>query len=759
MSGVIEVKARVAKRLYYSQDSMFGVFSFYPIETSEEIKINPIYGNFVVSGNCPAFIEDKEYEFTMKPKWNKKYGDGYEFVNVKQLKLDTVEAQQDYLRQLVTEKDAKVLIDAYPNIMIVDYIKEDKIDVNKLKGIKEARLRKIKDRLVQYETISVALVELKDLGISLNSLQRLINHFGSQEMLIQKVKESIYSLCEVDMFAFKTVDKYAMKRGDDPKSPYRVKACFEHVIKENGNDGHTWILVDDLIVKSEELLKVDTQIIIDILKDIRNDKQSQFYIDDEKISLKIYYHYEKEIKRHLDRLMKTFKSPNSTKNISAIEDELGITFTDEQKEAIKLSQQNGVFILNGKAGTGKTTTVKGIVESTPLMFYRACALSGKAAKVLDSKGINASTIHRLLGVGKDGRFYYGEEEMLPHDRIILDESSMVNTYLVYSLLKAIPDGSQIIFVGDNGQLPPIGLGSVFDDLLNNDTYPKLELTKVHRQAEKSGILSSANLIRDGHKINGRYDYSQQKLGELQDMTLIPLKSREYIFDYVIEIAKGYANKFGKDSYFDFQVLTPLKKRGDNSVEKLNIALQKVFNDSNDYSIKRGIYEYKKNDKIIHIGNNYEANAYKDFETYMQYEWYEPEELEEMDFEDDLPFRNVSVFNGTMGRIVHINPDKKEVLIQFEDIDGLVCYGQQELNNIELAYAITVHRSQGMGIKHVLFILDYVAYKMLVRELVYTGITRASEQMVLLCENGALHKAIENVGTTRNTFLKELLRGD
>lgn len=758
MSNVIEVKARVAKKLYYDQDSMFGVFSFYPIETSEEIKLHPIYDNFVVSGNCPAFIEGKEYEFTIEPSWNKKYGDGYKFVNVKQLKLDTVEAQQDYLRQLVTEKDAKTLIDAYPNVMIVDHIKEDKIDVNKLKGIKEARLRKIKDRLVQFETISVALVELKDLGVSLNSLQRLINHFGSQEMLIQKVKENIYSLCEVDMFAFKTVDKYAMKRGDNPESPYRIKACFEHVIKENGNDGHTWISIEDLIIKSEELLKIDTQTIIDTLKDIKNDKRSQFYIDDTKISLKTYYHYEKEIKRHLDRLMKTFQPPEETKSIQEIEEELEIEFTDEQKEAIKLSQQNGVFILNGKAGTGKTTTVKGIVESTPSMFYRACALSGKAAKVLDSKGINASTIHRLLGVGKDGKFYYGEEETLPYNRIILDESSMVNSYLFYSLLKAIPDGSQIIIVGDNGQLAPVGIASVFDDLLNTNTYPKVELTKVHRQAEKSGILLSANLIRDGNKINGRYDYSQQTLGELQDMVLIPLKSREHIFDYVMEIAKGYMDKFGKDSINDFQVLTPLKKRGDNSVERLNNALQDVFNQSDGYSIKQGSYVYKENDKIIHNGNNYEAFAYKDLDTYKQYEWFESEELEEMDFKDDLPFRNVSVFNGTMGKIVHINFEKKEVLIQFEDIDGLVCYSQQELNKIELAYAITVHRSQGMGIKHVLFVLDYSAYTLLNKELVYTGVTRASERLVLLCENGALHKAIEtNSGNTRNTFLKELLR--
>lgn len=760
MDNYIEVKARVSKQLFYNQNNMYGGYSFYPIKTSEEIKLHNIYGNFVVTGNCPLLIEGKEYEFTMKTTWSKKYGNGYQFIAVKQLALDTVPAQQEYLRQLISEKDANTIINAYPNVMIVDYIKEGKVDISNLKGIKTKKLNKIKERLTQFETMSVALVELKDLGITLNSLQRLINHFGSQEMLIHKIKENVYTLCEVELFGFKKVDEYAMNRGDDPNSSFRIKACFEHIIKENGNDGHTWILIDDLIKKSEELLKIDTQRTIDILKELKNEEHTKFYIDDEKISLQLYYHYEKEIKRHLDRLTKTFQSFEEIKDINTVEEELEITFTDEQKEAIRLSQKNGVFVLNGKAGTGKTTTVRGIIETTPKVDYKACALSGKASKVLDSKGIIASTIHRLLGIGNDGKFLHNENNLLPYDRVILDEASMVNTYLFYSLLKAIPDGSQIVIVGDNSQLPSIGLGAVFDDLLNTNVYPRKELTKVHRQAEKSGILSSANLIRDGYKINGRYDYSQQILGELQDMVLIPLKSREHMFDYVIDIAKGYVEKYGEKSFTDFQILTPLKQRGDTSVKKLNVALQEVYNDLDKQYIERGGYQYRQNDKVIHNGNNYNAYAYKDLDTYKKYSWYEPEELLEDDFEDDVPIENVSVFNGTMGRILYINFDKKEVLIQFEDTDGLVLYNQQELNKIELAYAITVHRSQGMGIKNVLFVLDYSAYTLLSKQLIYTGITRASERLVLLCENGALHKAIEtDLGSTRNTFLKEMLRGN
>src|SRR5690606_19210106 len=237
MNDIIDVKGVVAREMFpYNQDTMFGGYAFRLVWSSMDIKINKTWNTFVVTGNCPQLLEGKEYEFTMTPTKHKRYGDGYGFVEVKERKLNSVEEQQEYLRQIISSRDAETLIQAYPKEMIVDFIKEDKVDVSQLKGIKETKLHKIKDKLSMYENLQLALVELKDLGISMTSLQKLVSHFGSQEVLIDKIKENIYILTKVDMFGFTKVDEYAMKRGDDPESRFRILACFEHIVKEEGSD-------------------------------------------------------------------------------------------------------------------------------------------------------------------------------------------------------------------------------------------------------------------------------------------------------------------------------------------------------------------------------------------------------------------------------------------------------------------------------------------------------------------------------------------
>lgn len=754
MGNIIKVKAKVGKQLFYNQDTMFGGYSFYLKEDNPQITLDKKWGNFVVTGNCPQLIEGKEYEFTIIPTKHKKYGDGYSFVDVKERKLTTVEDQQEYLRQVISNKDAQTLIEAYPDVLIIDFIKENKIDVQRLNGIKEAKLKKIKNKLTMYENLQIALVELKDLGISMHALQKLVRHFGTQDMLIEKIKDNIYVLTEVEMFGFKTVDDYAMKRGDNPESPFRIKACFEHIVTKEGNDGHSWVSIENLISEAENLLKIDTIHIVNIINQLK-EKPGKFYIQDDKFTLRKYFNYENSIKFHLDRLSKSYRKKPRTIDFEKIEKDLGIEYTDEQKEAIKMAHENGVMVINGKGGTGKTTVLRGIIESFfEDEHYITCALSGKAANVLNSKGLRSSTIHRMLGVSNTGQFMYNEEEKLPYDVVIIDESSMVNSYLFSCILKAIPDGGKVILVGDNAQLPPIGLASVFDDLLQTQHFPSKELTVVHRQAQKSGILTCANLIRDGKKINGRYDFSTQTYGELKDMVMYPVKNREDIFKNILTVAKHYYEKYGDSWLNDFQIITAVKQKGENSVKNLNKELQKIFNDISKDKLERNGYQYMEGDKVIHSGNNYNAILFPDLDSYLEYRTYDIEELLE---EDEVGVRGESVFNGTIGKIVYLDKEKKEVLIQFEDIDGLIVYDQQDLSMIELGYAITIHRSQGIGIKNVLVTFDYVAYKMLSKQLVYTAFTRASEKLVVICENGALHKAIEtDQGSTRRTFLKKML---
>ncbi|MCA1025702.1 ATP-dependent RecD-like DNA helicase [Cytobacillus kochii] len=760
MTGLINVTAQVSRELFYNQEDMYGVFAFRLIKGSEFINIDR--NNFVVSGNCHSLVEGKEYNFTIKPSWSKKYGDGYEFVEFEKQKLNTVEDQREYLRQILPPSEVNSLIAAYPNEKLVDLIKEGNIDINLLNGIKEAKLEKITSRVLMYENLQLALIELKGLGITMTALQRLVSHFGSEALLIDKIKENIYVLTEVDLFGFLKVDEYAMKRGDSLVSSYRIKACFEHILKEVEKDGHSWIELEDAIRRAEELLKIDTELIVDFINKLK-DKPGKFHLDLNRFALKKNFYYENEIKKKLDILLKSYQPSKDLINIELIEKENKITYTEEQRDAINLANNSGVFILNGKAGTGKTTVLKGVIDAMRGFNYATCALSGKAAKVLESKGIRSMTIHRLLKIGKDGRFVYNEDNPLPYQTIIIDESSMVNSYLFYSLVMAIRKGSRLIIVGDNGQLPAIGVGAIFDDLVSTKFYPNKELTQVHRQAQKSGILTTANEIREGNKISHRYDTGTKVFGELEDMVLIPVDDREDIFSHILSIAEDYYEKYGEATFNDFQILTALKTRGVNSVKNLNIQLQGIFNDQKKDYIEKNGYQFREGDKVIQNGNFYKAMYFSDLDSYLSNNSYSPEDESlfmsmGFEFDDDEPkIETCDVFNGTMGIIRYINWDKKEVLIQFEDSEDLVLYDQQDLKMVELGYAITIHKSQGIGVKNVLATFDYVAFKMLSRQLLYTAWTRASQKLVVICENGALHKGIEvDHGSTRNTFLKYII---
>lgn len=734
MSNQIELKVNVVRKLHYNQDSMYGVYALKPFdqESSKKVKLNS-YNNFVVSGNTPELIIGNTYDIIIEPSEHPKYGKGYSFVAVKTKKPTTVEEQKAYIRAMLKETQAEAIIQKYPNEKILDLMKEDKFDYSDIKGIKEKTYKKIKDYLFKNINIQEAIVELKDLKITFKAMKKLIDHFGSPEIVVQKVKENIYNLCEVNMFGFRKVDEYALNRGDSKTNKNRIIAALKYLLNEESNNGHVWINEKQLYKKLKELLQIDLQPIentINILKE----KPKEFYFEGERVALRKYYDYELQIKNKLIHMNKK-ESKTNIENIDEIiaqmETEGGFQYTDEQKRAIKLATQHNVFILNGKAGTGKSFTVNGILNVLKDYLYCCCALSGKAAKILSNHGLVSKTIHRMLEVRSDGKFNYNSKNRLPYDIVVLDEASMVNSYLFNCVISALKDDAKIIIVGDSGQLSAIGSGAVFEDLLKANVFPQQELTIIQRQASKSGILLTANTIRDGQAINDRYDYETRTYGELRDMVLIPVQNKEYIKDMVIDICKKYKNK----DLMEFQVITGLKSKGDISVKKLNNELQAIFNDISKKSVKRGGYEYREGDKVIQVGNNYEAMG---------------------------EFSIFEVFNGTLGIIEKIEFDSYQnenhkIWIRFEGIDELICYSKSELDFIELAYAITVHRSQGSTIQHVLFVFDYGSYMLLSRQFVYTGITRASKGCVMICQNDALHHALKvNTSGERRTFLYDLL---
>ncbi|MGD6876804.1 AAA family ATPase [Bacillus infantis] len=731
----LELKVEVSKVLYYSDENMTGGFGLKPLSHHKEIfdwiEFRNKWGTFVATGMSPKLIEGKEYEIVIEPSEHKKHGKGFSIVSVKANKPESIEEQQSYIRSMLTEKQAEAILTRYPNHKILDMMKNGDFDYKSVKGLGATNYGNIKDFLIKNMDIQEAIVKLNKLGVKFKAMKKLIEQFGSAALVVQKVEENIYNLCYADGFGFKKVDKYAMARGDERSNPNRIKAAIKYILEDDSSfEGHSWISEDDLMDKMDELLMVESKHIENGIEAAKSNKE--FHFQDGKVALAKNYFYEKNIKEKLDFLIsqpvKTMVN-NSDEKVHTLEEELGVTYTTEQKNAIKLAIENNVFILNGKGGVGKSFTVKAILKALDKYSYCCCALSGKAAKILADHGLESMTIHRMLGVDKGG-FKFTHAKRLPYDIIVLDEASMVNSSLFNAILSAIKDNGKLIIVGDSGQLSAIGTASIFYDLLKAQKYPQQELTIVHRQAQKSGILSTANTIRDGHQINGRYNYEHQSLGELKDMYLLPVQDKEEIFDIVIDICKKYKGKDIKE----FQIITGLKDKGKLSVAKLNLELQNIFNKGDKPSLKRGLYEYKVGDKIIQNGNNYEAGSKGD----------------------------LSVFNGTLGIIKDIQMDNSEkkkhkVMIQFDGIDEIIEYKMSDLDKTELAYAITCHRSQGSTIQHVLFAFDYGSYTLLSREFVYTGITRSSKACVMVCENAALHHAIRTSHSDkRRTFLYDML---
>lgn len=690
---IIKANVKVGKKLYYN--NTYGVFSFKLNESDKPINIDEKWNTFVANGTVPELIEGNTYDIEIEPSWNKKYGDGYSIVSVASKRPSTIKDQQEYVKMVVTDKQYKALINKYPDEPLLDMFENDEIDYSDIKGISKKTYDKIKDNLFnQMETTDLAS-KLRDLDVTFNSADKLLKHFGNADIVLQIVKDNIYRLCEVNGFGYKKIDEYAMRRGDDPKGIGRITAATNYLLEQDAQKGHSWMYKSDMIDLLHELLKLDLDFIEEFIFGLTN-KENNLYIDDKKIAPYNNYKYELKIK---EKLFKMINSPCKTsgvefeKIIAELEKRNGFEYADEQREAIKKAVDNNVMVINGKAGSGKTTILKGVVNSLRDYSYHSACLSGKGAKVLSTNGLTSSTIHRMLGRNeKTGGFKHNEDDRLPYDIIILDETSMVNIYLIYSIVIALKDDAKIIFVGDSGQLPSIGVGSVFDDLLKSSDVPRQELTKIHRQAQKSGILTVANTIRTGKQINNLYEYDIKVFGELKDMVLMPVQDKSHIQNIILSICE----KYKENDLFEFQVLTSMRERGELSVKTLNNLLQPIINPNRTEGIKSGWYEYKVGDKIIQNGNNYEANVEVDeFNELLNdsfgYE-YEEDDHELVD-EVDIS-KTVEVYNGTMGKIIRIEQDEKKnykIYIKFEDIDEIVVYERSDLQQIDLAYAITVHK--------------------------------------------------------------------
>lgn len=683
----------------------------------------------VLSGKMQELHIGGEYSIKCTHKFDKTYGHQYSPIAIYPLIPKSEKSQLKFLESLIPGILAKNLTAAYPNI-VEDVVKGKvtEIDTSTVKGMGQLTWIKVREKIIENYVMADILIMLAPLGVTYAMIKKLSEDEPNPALLKQTLQESPYILTRISGMGFKKVDALALKLNPDLlRTPQRLVAFVRHYFQEIGeSDGHTWV--------SEDIIKAAiSNTIPECVEHIDwlFNQSGLLHFENGKAGLKYYYNIEKNIIDYLNNKVNTttkatFTQEQIDKAIQDAEKEQGFQYSAEQVSVINTILNNTVGVITGRAGCGKTSISRAILKAYQNNHYSiiSCALSAMAAKrISEASGYAAATIHRTLGAQGINKFTYTKDNPLIADVVFIDEASMINAKLFWDLLQAIGDRTRIIISGDHKQLPPIGYGNIFSDIIDtlNNKYV-CKLSKVMRQAAMSGILSDANLIREN--VNPITEVIQPKLihGELKDMYYLFRDSRQRLFDIAV---KTFVKSVETDGIDNVVIITPRRKDCLNSAVELNKKIQDELIPTTEPSVTCQDIEYRKGAKVMQIVNNYEEN----------------------------------VFNGEIGFITDIRTEsngKKTVMVASVDFGGgkVIDYAQNEMSQLDLAYAVTVHKIQGSGIKTVIGIIDNSHYKLLDNCILYTLLTRAKKRCLLLAEPTAFNQCIRTSHNRRNTWITE-----
>jgi exodeoxyribonuclease V alpha subunit len=737
---VVEFNMIPINERYYSEDTSWGIFSF---TTKDELPhysdyFDPFMDNKTpqkmsnIVGKMQKLYLGSEYKVRATCEYNSKYS-SYQYTPVSPIvavEPKTFESQELFLKSLTNETVAKNILHEYPNVIeeVMNGELKD-LEYEKIKGLGKRTWDRLRNSIIDNYVISDIITMLQPLGVTFNMIKKLLSEEPNPALLKQQLNENPYIMTKIRGLGFKRVDDLSLKLKPDLRnSMFRLVAFVQHYLYEIGeNDGHTWVTKETLEAKVSDNVSECMGFLTQLL-----DNNSFLYQEDGKIGLLYYRNIEEKIyeilveKNNMFNEKFVFTEEEVEEGIKQCEEEQGFQYTEEQTKTIKASLGKDVAVISGKAGTGKTSISKAIfrIYKNKNFSIIAMALSAKAAqRITEATNYSASTIHRALGAKGFNDFTYNHNFPLPVDLVFVDEASMINAKLFYDLLCAINYNTRIIISGDHMQLPPIGFGNIFSDmLLRDDVLNSNQLTKPMRQAQMSGILSDANLIRDG--INP-IDTPELKIihGELQDMYYMFRESREGMQNIAINT---YLKSIENDGIDEVVIAIPRKKDCVNSAFEINKIIQEKLL-SGKQSIDKSYIKYRLGAKVMQIVNDYEKN----------------------------------VFNGEVGYITNIYKDEKnrefcDITYKSNDTEKVITYSKTELDNVDLAYAMTVHKLQGSGYKTVIGIVDNTHYSLLDNCMLYTMITRAKKRCCLLAEPSAFIKCIKtNHNSARQTWLKEI----
>jgi len=590
--------------------------------------------------------------------------------------------------------------------------------LTKVRGIGKRRLEKIKASWEVQKGIKKIMLFLQEYSINPSLAAKIYKTYEDDS--INVIKKNPFKLVD-DIWGvgFKTADTIAQKLGFAKESYYRCRSGIVYVLNQMADNGHCFAFQASLIPKAAAMLEVDQEIIANTLSKMIKD-EDLIPDDGDLVYLPPFFYAETNVANRIGKLIDSGgKSPLSLPcSIEDIGKGAGIEYDEVQVEAIRQAVESKVMVLTGCPGTGKTTVTKGIIEvlKQAKLDILLAAPTGRAAKRMsEATGVEAMTIHRLLEYSPRDGYGRNEHNPLEGGALIVDESSMIDIILMNSLIKAVPVTMRLILVGDIDQMPSVGAGNVLKDIIDSGVVPVVRLTKIFRQAQSSRIITNA------HKINeGKFPVISN--GKDTDFFFISDEDQDHAAEQIVDLVAKRLPKAYKVSPFDIQVLSPMKK-GITGTGNLNTMLQAAINSSNP-GLSRGGIEYRLGDRVMQVRNNYDKE----------------------------------VFNGDIGTIKAVDLEEETITVEFDGRE--VEYEAVDLNELVLSYAATIHKAQGSEFPIVIMPVSMSHYVMLQRNLVYTGITRAKQILVIVGTKKALAYAIRNVVITkRNSRLCARLKGE
>lgn len=706
LSGIVE-------RITYNNEE--NGFSVIKIKSRGYAELVTVVGN-LAAVNVGAAIR-------LKGDWrhDSKYGKQFSVVDYRETVPATIAGIEKYLGSGMIKGIgpvyAKRIVARFKEntLKIIEEQPDSLIDVE---GIGQRRVDMIKRAWQEQKEIKNVMLFLQSNGVSTAYAVKIYKAYGNESINI--VKTNPYRLADdIWGIGFKTADKIARQLGFNSNSFERCRSGLLYVLNELSNDGHCYALRDQLFEAAGSILELDKPLIEGTLDRMLEEK---LVIGDEgnAVYLPAFYYSELGAAKRMRQILaeeSKYKAAGIDEHLKNIQEEHNIQYDDIQIEAVKTAAGSKLMVLTGGPGTGKTTTTLAIIKVFQKLNARVllAAPTGRAAKRMsETTGLEAKTIHRLLEYKPPEGYKKNEESPLDCDVLIIDETSMVDIMLFYNLLKAVSDETVLILVGDVDQLPSVGAGNVLKDIIESETVNVVRLTRIFRQAQGSAIVTNAHRINRGGTPN-------LKGGKSSDFFFIEEEEPQKVVATITELcSKRLPNYYKVDPVNDIQVLCPMQK-GETGAFNLNIILQEALNPA-EVSIKYGGTVYRLNDKVMQIKNNYDKN----------------------------------VFNGDIGSITGIDTEDRMLTICFDGVN--VEYDATELDEVVLAYATTVHKSQGSEYKIVVAPVTMQHYMMLQRNLLYTCVTRAKKVLVLVGSKKAIGISVSNNRMQkRNTMLVERLR--